>query len=126
MKFTTLTLLTAAIANLSSSSAVFTADDNLRPSFGEQEASLSVGANDEKHFSWMFSAELQDASGDISSSECVSTFDDAFIEAWNEVHAGEDVQAEECSVTSVTSTFLQNDTPSLTTTGGKYYYGTSG
>jgi hypothetical protein len=120
MKFAALTFLTAAIANLPSSSAVFTAGDNLSPSFGEQEASLSVA---EKYFSWTYSAELKGASGDISAPECIAVFGAAFVEAYNEVHVGADVQAESCSVTSVGDGPLQNDTPPLTTTGGNYYYG---
>jgi hypothetical protein len=125
MKFAALTFLTTAIVSLPSSSAIFAAGENLQDIFGEQEASVSAGANDKKHFSWNYTAAIAGTSGDISGSECTSAFDTGFVEAWNEVNPDGDVQAEGCSVSSVAPGFLE-DTLSVGSQGGKYYYNGGG
>lgn len=71
------------------------------------------------HFSWNYSAKLNDA-GDVSSPDCISAFDAAYVAAWNEVNSGGDVLAESCTVNAATPEFV--DTLSVGNLGGTYNY----
>lgn len=75
---------------------------------------------EEQHFSWGYTAHFEGLSASPDDPVCIEAFDVAFVEAWNEAHAGGDVVAEACTVDTTAPGSLGG------LGGGNYHYNGGG